>query len=151
MVDALRLVTTDPQVRRVFEIATHKVEYTRRDGSGAAAPPGRAQCLRDRFREGAARCGAPRRASSCRSRAATAAQGLHALISGLIQDWLLDPAAFDLVRAGRRTFRVYLAGLGFERPGLRADAPLPALAQLMGDEAAPSAITGAPISLYFNG
>jgi TetR/AcrR family acrAB operon transcriptional repressor len=42
-----------------------------------------------------------------------AAQGLHALISGLIQNWLLDPEAFDLVATGRRTFRVYLAGLGF--------------------------------------
>ena len=28
MVGALRQVTTDPQVRRVFEIASHKVEYT---------------------------------------------------------------------------------------------------------------------------
>jgi TetR/AcrR family acrAB operon transcriptional repressor len=45
-----------------------------------------------------------------------AAQGLHALISGLIQNWLLDPEAFDLVQTGRRTFRVYLAGLGFARP-----------------------------------
>ena len=45
-----------------------------------------------------------------------AAQGLHALISGLIQNWLLDPEAFDLVPTGRRTFRVYLAGLGFARP-----------------------------------
>jgi TetR/AcrR family acrAB operon transcriptional repressor len=41
---------------------------------------------------------------------------MHALISGLIQNWLLDPEAFDLVPTGRRTFRVYLAGLGFERP-----------------------------------
>ena len=48
--------------------------------------------------------------------AAAAALGLHALISGLIQDWLLDPEAFDLVSTGRRTFRVYLSGLGFVRP-----------------------------------
>ncbi len=47
-----------------------------------------------------------------------AAQGMHALISGLIQNWLLDPTAFDLVPTGRRTFRVYLAGLGFERPAI---------------------------------
>src|SRR3954463_6575271 len=28
MVHALTLMTTDPQVRRVFDVATHKVEYT---------------------------------------------------------------------------------------------------------------------------
>ena len=33
MVGALRQVTTDPQVRRVFEVATHKVEY-----AGETAP-----------------------------------------------------------------------------------------------------------------
>ncbi|MNS91840.1 hypothetical protein D3C72_1259520 [compost metagenome] len=40
---------------------------------------------------------------------------MHALMGGLIQNWLLDPTAFDLVSTGRRTFRVYLAGLGFPR------------------------------------
>ena len=45
----------------------------------------------------------------------TAAGGLHAVISGLIQDWLLDPPAFDLVPAGRHILHVYLAGLGFHR------------------------------------
>jgi TetR/AcrR family acrAB operon transcriptional repressor len=49
-----------------------------------------------------------------------AAQGMHALISGLIQNWLLDPDAFDLVLTGRHTFRVYLAGLGFARPAISA-------------------------------
>src|SRR6478752_894909 len=28
LIDALRLTATNPQVRRVFQIATHKVEYT---------------------------------------------------------------------------------------------------------------------------
>ena len=28
MVEALKQMTTDPQVRRVFDVATHKVEYT---------------------------------------------------------------------------------------------------------------------------
>jgi putative transposase len=39
-------------------------------------------------------------------------------ISGLIQNWLLDPTAFDLVQVGRRAFGVYVEGLGFraERP-----------------------------------
>jgi hypothetical protein len=51
----------------------------------------------------------------------SAAQGLHALIDGLIEDWLLDPAAFDLVLTGRRVFHVYLSGLGFQRKGESAN------------------------------
>jgi TetR/AcrR family acrAB operon transcriptional repressor len=44
--------------------------------------------------------------------AAAAAHGLHALIDGLIQNWLLDQHAFDLVRTGEQTVDSYLAGLG---------------------------------------
>ena len=108
-------MTTDPQVRRVFDVATHKVEYTSEMASVQQRHLERAQRLRGRFR--AARCGmAARRAGiELPIPATTAAQGLHALISGLIQNWLLEPEAFDLVPAGRRIFRVYLAGLGFER------------------------------------
>ncbi|GAC1603495.1 MAG: hypothetical protein NVS3B2_08020 [Ramlibacter sp.] len=43
-----------------------------------------------------------------------AAHGLHALIDGLIQNWLLDRTAFDLVRTGERTIDAYLAGLGLQ-------------------------------------
>ena len=116
MVEALKLMTTDiagaPRVRgRHAQGRIHP-----RHGVGAAAPPGSAQRLRGRFREGHG----GRAPGATRMRlpipAAAAAQGLHALISGLIQNWLLDPAAFDLVATGRQTFRVYLAGLGFARP-----------------------------------
>ena len=44
---------------------------------------------------------------------AVAAHGLQALIDGLIQTWLLDPQAFELVRAGQSTMDVYFTGLGF--------------------------------------
>ena len=124
MVGALRQVTTDPQVRRVFEIATHKVEYA-----------GETASLQLRHREGRDACivdfEKALRLASRRARlklplpAAMAAQGLHALISGLIQNWLLAPEAFALVPTGRRTFNVYLAGLGFDRPGLRNDLDAP--------------------------
>jgi len=128
MVHALRLVTTDPRVRRVFEVAMHKVEYT---GEMASVHrrhlEGRNACVADFDK--ALRLAARRAHLKLPVPASVAAYGLHALISGLIQDWLLDPAAFALVSAGRRTFNIYLTGLGFERPGLRADTPLPALAQ----------------------
>jgi TetR/AcrR family acrAB operon transcriptional repressor len=115
MVEALKIMTTDPQVRRVFEVATHKVEYTHEMESVQQRHlDARNACVLDFER---AMLGAARRSRlKLPIPAAVAAQGLHALVSGLIQNWLLDPAAFDLVACGRRTFRVYLAGLGFARP-----------------------------------
>ncbi|MFS2204377.1 TetR family transcriptional regulator [Variovorax sp. Varisp36] len=115
MVHALTLMTTDPQVRRVFDVATHKVEYTHDMASVQQRHlDARNACVSD-F-EKALRLAARRNHVKLPVPGHAAAQGLHALISGLIQNWLLDPEAFDLVLTGRRTFRVYLAGLGFARP-----------------------------------
>jgi TetR/AcrR family acrAB operon transcriptional repressor len=115
MVEALKIMTTDPQMHRVLEVATHKVEYTHDMQSVHHRHlEARNACVVD-FEKAMV-------AEARRSRiklpipAAQAAQGLHALINGLIQNWLLDPQAFDLVATGRRTFRVYLAGLGFGKP-----------------------------------
>ena len=55
-----------------------------------------------------------------------AALGLHVIMDGLIQNWLLDPEAFDLAKSGRDTMDVYLTGLGFTLPppqSSRAPAP----------------------------
>jgi len=114
MVHALTLMTTDPQVRRVFDVATHKVEYTHDMASVQQRHlSARNACVSD-F-EKALRLAARRDRIKLPVPGDVAAQGLHALISGLIQNWLLDPTAFDLVPTGRRTFNVYLAGLGFAR------------------------------------
>ncbi len=112
MMQALSLMATDPQVRRVFDVATHKVEYThdmasvqqRHLGARNACVAEFAATLRHAARVAELKLPVP---------APVAAQGLHALISGLIQNWLLDPQAFELVSTGRRVFRVYLEGLGF--------------------------------------
>jgi TetR/AcrR family acrAB operon transcriptional repressor len=121
MVHALTLMTTDPQVRRVFDVATHKVEYTHEMASVQHRHlAARNACVVD-F-EKALRLAARRGHVKLPVPGNVAAQGLHALISGLIQNWLLDPEAFELVATGRRTFRVYLAGLGFVRPA--AGAPM---------------------------
>jgi len=114
MVHALTLMVTDLQVRRVFDIATHKVEYTHDMASVQQRHlDARNACVVD-F-EKALRLAARRARIKLPMPGAMAAQGMHALIGGLIQNWLLDPTAFDLVPTGRRTFRVYLAGLGFPR------------------------------------
>jgi TetR/AcrR family acrAB operon transcriptional repressor len=57
----------------------------------------------------------------------TAVLGLQVLLEGLVNQWLLDPAGFDLVQAGSATLDVYLAGLGLPRKPTSAAAPAPAL------------------------
>ncbi len=115
---AFHQTATDPRTRRVFEVVTHKVEYV---DSLCAVRERHAQ-LRAASVQGF--CSALLRAAAVRGRdlrvpAAEAAQGLHALVDGLIQNWLLDPAAFDIESAGSHAVDAYLRGLGLEP----ADAP----------------------------
>ena len=48
--------------------------------------------------------------------ARTAALGLHSLLEGLFQNWMLDPVAFDLVKVGTQVIDAYLAGVGVVAP-----------------------------------
>ena len=111
---ALHKTVNDPQVRRVFSIATHKVEYVDellavRDRRLAT----RDECVEEWQRSFAL---AQRKGLvKLRMPPHAAAFGLHALIDGLIRNWLLDPAAFDLVKLGQQTLDTYLAGLATEK------------------------------------
>lgn len=112
LVAALNLMTSDAQVRRVLEVATHQVEYTPEMHSVRERHLSvRNDCIAD-FQK-AFRLAARRQRLRLPVPASVAAQGMHALITGVIQNWLLDPTAFDLVRTGRQAFEVYVAGLGF--------------------------------------
>lgn len=118
---ALHRTVHDPRTRRVFEVATHKVEYV--DSLCAV----RSRHLRvrgqwlDRIRL-VLLASARVRGQRLPMPAATAAQGLQALLDGLIQNWLLDPEAFDLEACGTRAMDAYLGGLGL------AQEPAPRLA-----------------------
>ena len=46
--------------------------------------------------------------------AETAAHGLHALLDGTTQNWLLDPGAFDLESSALKAVDIYLRGLGLD-------------------------------------
>ncbi|MDR7094104.1 TetR family transcriptional regulator [Hydrogenophaga laconesensis] len=115
MMSALRQTATDEQTRRVFEVATHKVEYV-----------SEMQAVRDRHLQVRNECmtmteeilqqAVAREGVRLKVSIATAALGLHVIMDGLIQNWLLEPDAFDLVESGRDTMDVYLAGLGFNVP-----------------------------------
>ena len=111
LLEALRKTALDEQTRRVFEVATHKVEYVEQ----MKVVQQRHLRVRNqwlaRTREAMERAVTLRR-EKLPIAVATAALGLHALVNGLIQNWLLDQEAFDLLAVGRQTIDIYLAGLG---------------------------------------
>ena len=122
LIAAFKLVTTDLQVQRVFDVATHKVEYTHDMASVQRRHLDmRNACVADFER--ALRLAARTQGIRLLIPASSAAQGLHALVSGLIQNWLLDTTAFDLVQIGRRSFEVYVKGLGFGQAQTTAVSP----------------------------
>lgn len=111
-IKALQQIATDAQTRRVLEVATQKVEYVEE----LQAVRLRHLAVRNGF------LGRIEQSMYAASRqtglplplaASVAARGLHALIDGLIQNWLLDPQAFDLLEVGTGAMNVYLRGLGF--------------------------------------
>jgi TetR/AcrR family acrAB operon transcriptional repressor len=111
LVDVLRKVVTDPQLRRVFEIATHKVEYVgEMDAVRERHLAMRNVFLTDMERavKRAQRIGALPKGLPARS----AALGILALFDGLLQNWMLDRSGFDLARVGGQVFDAYLRGLG---------------------------------------
>ena len=103
-------VTDDAQVRRVFAVATQKVEYVAEMG----AVRERHQQLRNQHVAHLARlllqaqqAGHLAPEPSAQDRAL----GLHALMDGLIQNWMLEPAAFDLKQVGASAVDTYLSGM----------------------------------------
>ena len=110
---ALRQTVADPQTRRVFEVATHMVEYV----DSLCAVRERHLHIRslwvERFRD-TLRQSAEARGVRLGVPAAAAAHGLHALLDGIVQNWLLDPSEFDLESVGTKALDTYLRGLGLE-------------------------------------
>lgn len=117
--EALRQTVRDPQLRRVFEIAAHRTEYV----DELSSVRERRIHMRDawlgdleRSLLAAQRLGQLRSEVDCR----VAALGAHALIDGLLHNWLLDPAAFDLESVGLDTLDAFLHGLSADRVAAQA-------------------------------
>lgn len=107
----LGTVASDDRTRRVFEIATYKVEYVdelaaARERHIAASEAFTRQLARD-FQIAAHMQGV-----ALPMTAMEAAIGLHALFEGLMRNWILNDGAFDLVGVGRVSTDAYLSGLG---------------------------------------
>lgn len=115
MAQAFHQTVHDLQVRRVFEIASYRVEY----GDELQAVRDRHIAERaDRIVDLAkllelaqAKGQLPRQLHVHH-----AAVGIHALLDGLMANWLLLPEAFDLEVVGAQALNAYLVGLG-ETPG----------------------------------
>nr|WP_295769927.1 TetR family transcriptional regulator [Rhodoferax sp.] len=107
---AFRQTVHDQQVRRVFEIASHKVEYVDELQSLRERHIGeRAACLVDLDRLLAL---ALERGQLPPHAAVQGANvGLHSLLDGLMHNWLLNPQSFDLEAVGAQALDTYLAGL----------------------------------------
>lgn len=113
--EVFELVVHDERARRVFEIATQRVEYV--DELRAVRERhlqvrnGHTQQLVALFRDAQAHGEIP-----ATLQPATAALGLHALIDGLLHNWLLDPTVFELTTTGMDAVDHYLAGVASRPP-----------------------------------
>jgi TetR/AcrR family acrAB operon transcriptional repressor len=110
VVQAFHQTVHDLQVRRVFEIASHRVEY----GDDLQAVRERHIAERSERVVDLARVLALAQAKGQlppQVSARCAAVGLHALLDGLMANWLLQPEAFDLEAVGAGALDAYLAGL----------------------------------------
>lgn len=111
MLQAMRSIAGDARTRSIFEIATMKVEYVdellavkaRHVQSCAAGTRAMQRSLHE---------AATRRGLTLALPVEVAAQGLHALMAGLINSWMLAPEAFDLVAVSQAAIHTYLRGLG---------------------------------------
>ena len=125
MLVILNLIVSDPQTRRVLEVATHKVEYV----EDLMAVRQRHLNVRSGFLVRVEQslenslATQPKTSAGHQLSPVMAAQGLHALIDGLVQNWLLDPHAFDLLKVGQYAIDVYLRGLGLDTSSTRPFKP----------------------------
>ena len=110
IVCVFRLTVEDPQARRVFEIATLKLEYV--DEMSKV----RERRLQNQSQwlaraEGLVQAAIVRGQVRADVAPAAVALGLWALIDGLLRAWLIDPAGFELIEMGTQVLDTHLASL----------------------------------------
>lgn len=108
---ALHATVHDPQTRRVFTIATHRVEYV---GELQAVATRRLQIMEGVVQaiEKAIVLALARTGRQLAFPARSAALSLHMQVDGLINHWLLAPEAFDLEEVGRLSLINQVRGWG---------------------------------------
>ena len=112
---SMRSIASDARIRAIFEIATLKVEYVdelltvkaRYAASCADATREIKRSLQDASTHHGVLLRVP---------VAVAAQGLQAMMTGLVHTWILAPDSYALVEVSQAAIHSYLLGLGFVRP-----------------------------------
>lgn len=100
----------DPKTRRVFEISTHKIEYIDElDGARERYLASHNRWLKRT--ETMLKIAVKRGQIKTQLTPFETAQGLWAMMDGLIRSWLHKPTAFDLLRCGQRISNAYLDAL----------------------------------------
>ena len=110
MLAVLRRTVEDPGARRVFEIATLKVEFV---GEMDAVRQRRQQNMANWMNraEGRIRAAAEKGLIASKVEPGNIGLALWIMIDGLIRTWMFDPQGFDLLRIGQCVIDPYLDGL----------------------------------------
>jgi len=116
---ALTRLATDPRSQAVFEVMLHEsAESAEMAAIAERKHRERRQCLVhiERVVQQAIACGQLPEDTD----ASLAARALHACIGGIMQDWVLDPAAYDLAACAAGLVDAIVAGLRTAPPRVRA-------------------------------
>lgn len=128
---ALSRTAADDQARRVFLIATQQVEF---NGEMLAVRERKLRWRDEylRYLTQEFEIASDDAGITLPVDARTAALGLKAILSGILDNWLMDTEDHDLVSVGTQVMDRYLAGLGFSLPAAapapRRQAPVPSTA-----------------------
>ena len=108
-VDVFRLTMEDPKARRIFEIATLKMEYT---GEMSVVRERRALNQADWIKraESRVRIGVKNGQIRADAKPHAVALGMWVLIEGLVRNWLMAPE-FNLVKTGGEIIDTHLGSL----------------------------------------
>lgn len=110
LLGALKLIQNDERTRRVLDVATRKAEFVAElDGARARHLDVHLSCRA--HIESAVRVAQKKGLIRKQPNARAVAVGLTALVSGLIELWMLDHGLFPLVKSGEQAMDTYLAGL----------------------------------------
>jgi TetR/AcrR family acrAB operon transcriptional repressor len=110
MLAGLRVTVQDPQARRVFEIASLKVEFVEELDAARVRRQQSLEMWMTRA-EGRIRLAAKRGQVRAGVTPRAAAIGMWVLTDGLIRNWLFNPAAFDLLAVGTEVIDAHIDGL----------------------------------------
>jgi TetR/AcrR family acrAB operon transcriptional repressor len=114
-IGALQNLADDPRAQKVFEIVFHKSELVDELADLATAHrQERGICLAqiENMMRASARAGQ----LPADLDPTLATQGLHALMVGIMHEWVLDPSAYDLRAAAPALIDMFLAGLRHQPP-----------------------------------